>query len=309
MAISIRRQLLLLILGITVPFTLVGIFGLLRVWNISRTKLNTSAQEQAELAAFAFERWVDSQRRPLETFAAMAADGKTESLNGVQYVIKTRPYWIDVNIVSASGEVIRSFPADQDHAPTALINYLSTETPKRNSWVLVTDRTSDESRPVVAIATPIQTGGAVILRLDGAAIDALFSQIEPPGSAVIAVFDAQGQLLFRKQTADTPVTADVGSSPLLNALGAQRVTVAELQSPYDNIRRVYGLCRVGPTDFVIAVGVPSATLYEPMRVQFTRYALFSFFAFACALVAAILMGTTFNKMVQEIKERKKNEES
>ena len=293
----------MLILGITVPFTLVGAFGLLRVWNISRAQLNDSVQEQAELAALAFERWADSQRRPLETFAAIAADGKLQSLESVRYGIKTRPYWIDVNIVSANGEVLRSFSAGEEHVPPALIDYLLTETRKRNSWVLVTDRTRDESRPVVAIATPIQTGGAVILRLDGAAINASFSQIQPPGSAVIAVFDAQGQLLFRKQTADTPLPIDEGSSPLFNALGAQRVAVAELRSPYDNIRRVYGLCRVGPTDFVIAVGVPSATLYEPMRVQFTRYALFSFLAFACALVAAVLMGTTFNKMVQELKER------
>ena len=341
MAISIRRQLLLLILGITVPFTLVGVFDLLRVWNISRAQLNDSVQEQAELAALAFERWADSQRRPLETFAAIAADGKLQSLESVQYGIKTRPYWIDVNIVSANGEVLKSFPAGEEHAPSTLINHLIAETQKRNSWVLVTDRTRDESRPVVAIATPIQTGGAVILRLDGAAIDALFSEIQPSGSAVIAVFDAQGQLLFRKQTADAPLPIDVGSSPLFNALGAQRVTVAELRSPYDNIRRVYGLCRVGPTDFVIAVGVPSATLYEPMRVQFTRYALFSFLAFVCAMIAAILMqrkivdpiqrlnaaadalgkgdfnvsaptgapaeigelGTTFNKMAHEIKER------
>jgi signal transduction histidine kinase len=341
MAISIRRQLLLLILGITVPFTLVGVFGLLRVWNISRTQLNDSMQQQAELAALAFERWVDSQRRPLETVAAIAADGKIESLNVVEYGIKTRPYWIDVSIVSAAGEIMRSFPADQDQAPPALIHYLVTETQKRNSWLLVTDRTRDESRPVVAIATPIRGGGAVVLRIDGTAINALFSQIQPAGSVVIAVFDAQGQLLFRKQTADSPLTTDVGSSPLFNALGAKKVTVAELRSPYDNIRRVYGLCRAGPTDFVVAVGIPSATLYEPMRSQFTRYALFSFLAFVSAIVAAILMqrkivspmqrltaaadalgkgdfnvsaptsavteigelGTTFNKMAHEIKER------
>lgn len=341
MTISIRRQLLLLILSITVPFTLVGVFGLLRVWSISRSQLNDSVQQQAELAALAFERWVDSQRRPLETIAAIAADRKMQSLNSVEYGIKTRPYWMDVSIVSAAGAIVRSFPADAKHAPPALVDYLLTETQKRKSWLLVTDRTRDESRPVVAIATPIQTGGAVILQLDGAAIDALFNQIQPPGSAVIAVFDAQGQLLFRKQTDDTPLTIDVGSSPLFNALGAQRVTVAELHSPYDNIRRVYGLCRAGPTDFVIAVGVPSATLYEPMRGQFTRYALFSFLAFVCAMIAAIWMrrkivhpiqrlsavatalgkgdfsvsaptsaateirelGTTFNKMAQEIKER------
>lgn len=340
-AMSIRRQLLLLILGVTIPFTLVGVFDLLRVWKISRAQLDDSVKQQAELAALAFERWVDSQRRPLETIAAIAADGKGQSLNSVEYGIKTRPYWIDVTIVSTGSEIVRSFPADQEHLPPALIDYLLTEIQKRKSWLLVTDRTRDESRPVVAIATPIQTGGAVILRVDGAAINALFSQIQPPGSAVIAVFDAQGQLLFRKQTADSPLTIDVSSSPLFNALGTQRVTVAELRSPYDNIRRVYGLCRAGPTDFVVAVGVPSATLYEPMRTQFGRYALFSFIAFVCAIILAILMqrkivypiqrlsaaadalakgdfsisapagtaseigelGSTFNKMAQEIKER------
>lgn len=341
MAISIKRQLLLLILSITVPFTLVGVFDLLRVWNISRTQLNDSVQQQAELAALAFERWVDSQRRPLETIAAIASDGKMQSLSAVEYGLKTRPYWIDVSIVSAAGEIVRSFPADQEHTPPALVDYLLTETQKRNSWLLVTDRTRDESRPLVAIGAPIRTGGVVILRIDGAGINALFSQIQPPGSSVIAVFDSQGQLLFRKQTADSPLPIDVGSSPLFDALGAQRVTVAELRSPYDNVRRVYGLCRAGPTDFVIAVGVPSATLYEPMRVQFTRYALFSFLAFVCAIIAAIIMqrkivhpiqrlssaaralgrgdfsvsapssatteirelGTTFKKMAQEIKER------
>src|ERR1051325_11244012 len=222
MAISIRQQLLLLILGITVPFILVGVFDLLRVWNISRAQLDDSVRQQAELAALAFERWVDSQRRPLETFAAIVADGKEDSLNGVQYGVKTRPYWIDVNIVSANDESVGSFPAGQEHAPPALINYLLSETQKRNSWVLVTDRTRDESRPVVAIAAPVRTGGAVILRLDGAAINALFSQIEPPGSAVIVVFDGQGQLLFRKQAADSPLSIEVGSSPLFNALGGQR---------------------------------------------------------------------------------------
>src|SRR5690349_12808994 len=132
MAISIRRQLLLLILGITVPFTLVGAFGLLRVWNISRAQLDDSVQEQAELAALAFERWADSQRRPLETFAAIAADGKLQSLESVRYGIKTRPYWIDVNIVSANGKVLRSFSAGEEHVPPALIDYLLTETRKRN---------------------------------------------------------------------------------------------------------------------------------------------------------------------------------
>ncbi len=77
-------------------------------------------------------------------------------------------------------------------------------------------------------------------------------------------------------------------SPLFSALGNQRLTVVELQSPYDEIRRVYGLCRAGATDFVVSVGVPSANLYEPMRNQLNRYVVFSLLALGCAVMAAIL---------------------
>lgn len=331
----------MLIAGITLPFTFVGVLNLLRVWNIGRAQLDNSVKQQAELAALAFQRWVDAQREPLETIASIAADGKIQSLASEQYIVKTRPHWIDLTLVDDSGAHLRSYPTSRERPPSALIAYLLSETRKRQSWFLTTDRTLDESRPVVGIASPIKTGGAVIARIDGGTMNDLFSTIQLPGNAVIAVFDSQGRLLFRKQSDNKPLPPDVNSYPLFGALGTQRVAVAELRSPYDDIRRVYGLCRVEPTDFVIAVGVPSATLYEPMQHQFMRYALFSFLAVACAVVAAILMqrkivrpihrlssaahalgkgdfsasapananseigdlGAAFNSMAQEIKER------
>jgi signal transduction histidine kinase len=117
---------------------------------------------------------------------------------------------------------------------------------------------------------------------------------------VIAVFDSQGQLLYRQQTANTPPITEVSSSPLFAALGEERVAVSELRSPYDEVRRVYGLSRVGPTDFVIAVGVPSAILYEPMQRQFIRYLFFIFLAVVCAVVAAILMQRQIVRPIQRL---------
>lgn len=54
--------------------------------------------------------------------------------------------------------------------PNALTDYLVSEMRERNSRAVVTDRTVDEARPIVIIAVPIQKGGAVIARIDGAAI-------------------------------------------------------------------------------------------------------------------------------------------
>ena len=342
MRVNIRARLLLLIAGITIPFTLVGVIDLWQVWSIGRAQLESSMKQQVELAALAFERWVDAQREPLETIAAIASeDGAGSSLASINNFVDTRRHWLDLRIVDASGKTIRASSPTSDPPPAALTEYLASETQKSRSWTLITDRTSDELRPIVGIATPIETGGAVIARIDGGAINDLFRDIHLPAQAVIAVFDSQGQILFRKQTANTSRLTDVNSSPLFGALGNERIAVAELRSPYDEVRRVYALCRAGETDFVIAIGVPSATLYEPMQRQFTRYLLFSLLAFGVAMLAALLMqrqilwpiqrlssaahalgrgdfsvsapsdaksevgdlGTAFNSMAQQIKER------
>jgi signal transduction histidine kinase len=290
MKIGIRGRLLLLTFGIAIPLAVIGILALNRMWNLGRAQLDDSVKQQAELAALAFDRWVDSQRQPLITIAAVAGQQKLNASDtNIQFVVSTRPYWLGIDVVDASGKMLLSEPREHEPPPIALVEYLLRETARKDSWVLVTDRTQDASRPIFAIAAPIQTGGAVIARIDGAVINELFRDIELPGSGIIAVFDGRGELLYRKQTATTRVTPEVTSSPLFSALGNQRVTVVELQSPYDRITRVYGLCRAGTTDFVISVGIPSATLYEPMGRQLNRYVVLSLGALGVAVLAAIFL--------------------
>src|SRR5919112_5186938 len=70
-AMGIRGRLLLLAIGVAVPLALVGALGLRGRWDAGRLQLDESIQQQAELAAVAFERWVDAQRQPLNTIAAV----------------------------------------------------------------------------------------------------------------------------------------------------------------------------------------------------------------------------------------------
>ena len=72
MKIGIRGRLLLLTFGIAIPLAVIGILVLNRMWNLGRAQLDDSVKQQAELAALAFDRWVDSQRQPLITIAAVA---------------------------------------------------------------------------------------------------------------------------------------------------------------------------------------------------------------------------------------------
>jgi signal transduction histidine kinase len=157
-----------------------------------------------------------------------------------------------------------------------------------NSWVLATDRTRDEARPIFALAVPAGEG-AVMARVDGAAINDLFSDIEMSDRAVIAVFDSESRRLYRRQTTSEPIDLNVSGMPLIAALGAGRTAVVEMESPYDGVRRVYGLARAGDTGCVLSVGIPSSTLYEPARRQLKRHVMFSLIALAFAVVAAMLI--------------------
>ncbi|HWS90544.1 MAG TPA: HAMP domain-containing protein, partial [Pyrinomonadaceae bacterium] len=290
---GIRARLLVLAVVIAVPLAIVGVADMRGVWRSNRAQLDEALRQQAELAAVAFERWTDAQRQPLTTLAAEA--GELRSLRSPQLAehlrltVQTRPYWIDARLIDRAGETVVAQPAGREMPPPALIGHLLSEIERRGRWAIATDRTLDEARPVFALAVPAAGEGAVLARVDGAAVGELFRDIEMSESAVIVVFDSQGRRLYRRKTPAEPLDPAGSGAPLLASLGAGRTAVIETESPYDGVRRVYGLARAGETGCVVSVGIPSSTLYEPALRQFYRHALYSLVALLCAVAAALLI--------------------
>ncbi len=277
-------------IGIAVPLTLVGLTVLWGMWRESRRQLNHSVEEQAELAAVAFERWIDGQRQPLTTLAAIAAQHPPPPLAAsLPFIVNTRPYWIDLQVLDAAGNAFVTQPKNAQPLPAELAGTLRDEMRRRNSWAVVTDWTRGEGRPIIAIATPVEGGGAIIARVDGSALGELFRNIELSDESIIAVFDSQRRVLYRSSTEKTYYGTDRSGSPLFVPLNNQPKAVVEAVSPYDGVRRIYGLVRVGSTDCVVAIGAASATLYKPARWELTRYLLFSLLALLCAVAAALII--------------------
>jgi signal transduction histidine kinase len=182
-----------------------------------------------------------------------------------------------------------SQPSRREILPNALTDYLVSEMRATNSWTVVTDRTLDEARPIVIIAVPIEKGGAVIARIDGAAINQLFDSIELSPQVIISVVDSDGRVLYRRRGSEAPSEADVSWAPLSSVLTNASTTVIELTSPIDGIKRVYGMAHVRETGLVAMIGIPSATLYEPARQRLVRYTLIGLIALLLALVAALVI--------------------
>ncbi len=301
---GIRGKLLLLAAGIAVPLVVVGTLDLRNMWRLSRSQLNDSVKQQVDLASVALERWLDDQKKALDAIAALAGtqDTRTPTIReNLENVLRTRPFWLDLRITNSGGTTLMSQPTRREILPNALTDYVVSEMRERNSWAVVTDRTIDEARPIVIIAVPIEKGGAVIARIDGAAINQLFDSIELSPQVVISVIDSDGRVLYRRRGSEAPSDADVTWSPLSSILSNERTNVVELTSPIDGIRRVYGMAHVRETGLIALIGIPSSTLYEPARRRLIRYGVTGLIALLLAIGAALVIERSIVQPVRRLR--------
>lgn len=300
---GIRKRLLALSIGIAIPLILVGLVMLWALWQESRRELNHSIEEQSQLAAVAFEKWIDGQRQPLSTLAAVAGEhprGPFPFEGRLSYMVQTRPHWIDLRILDDKGAPLLLQSPDARPLPVVLVSTLQNEVQRRNSWVVVTDWSRGEGYPILALAVPAANGGMIVVRIDGAAIGELFHEIELPEGAVIAVFDSQRRVLYRSSSENTYLGTDRSDSPLFTPLSTQSKAVIETTSPYDGVKRIYGLVLVRSTDCVVATGIPTSTLYSLARRQISRYLIFSLIALLCAIAAAILIAQNIARPILKL---------
>ena len=289
---SIRARLLLLTLGLLVPLMLVGLYNQTDAWNTSRELLNRSMEHQAKLAATAFEQWVGAQRQTLLTVSDLAQTGTANNAVLLEYlnsVVKTRPAWLNVEIVNPAGEVVISQTAKKWNLHATPVENLKARIDESRSLVIATEQISDKQLRLLTMAMPLADGNFVVARIDGTSASDVFKQLELPADHIIAVFDSNGRLIFRSQVTPEQFSLDVSQTPLLTALSGRRTGVIEVESPYDKIDRVYGLARIDSVDAAVAVGLPRDDLYGGAQQQLRQQLLLSLLIACLAVFAAFLI--------------------
>ncbi|HET8781127.1 MAG TPA: ATP-binding protein [Pyrinomonadaceae bacterium] len=297
---SIRRRLMMLAIGGVVPLLVVGLIVLWAVWQAKQEQLNESLEQQAELASVVFERWLDAQYQPLRTIASYSP----EHLNDrslLEADLKAtrvqRPHWLDVRVVDARAGIVSQFPPEAAGLPSGLTEKLLAEV-QNGAADVETDWTRGEGQYVLALAYPLAAGGAVIARVDGAALREQLQGITSTQRAVITLLDQQHRVVYRSQTPESAIGMDLSESGVRSALQSQKTAVIAVESSIDGVERVYGLARVGETGYTVMVGVPSAILYATLWRQLTVYAVIGLLVVIATMTAALLIARSIARPVQ-----------
>jgi len=297
---SIRSRLLTLAIGGVVPLLIVGLIVLWAVWNGKQQQLNEALEQQAELAAVVFDRWLDAQYQPLRTIASYPPEHLNDpsSLDAdLKAALIQRPYWIDLRVVNASAKIVSKYPSDAVGLPVGLTEKLLAEV-QRGVPDVETDWTRGEGQYVLALAFPLAAGGAVIARIDGAALREPLQGVTSMQRAVITLLDQRHRVVYRSQTPESAIGMDLSESGVRSALQSQNTAVIAVKSSIDGVERVYGLARVAETDYVVMVGVPSAILYASLWRQLTGYSLIGLLAVFGTMTAALLIARSIARPVR-----------
>ncbi len=289
-------------LGLVIPLVLVGFFNLWNFWQVSRAQLNESLEQQAKLAARAFEQRILAHRQTLETISALASSGEnTFTLEDyLNSIVKTRPNWLDVQIVNTNGEVVLSQSSKTTNLPAISVKEIKDKAERENSFVISTEESADKKLSLLSLALPIANRNFVVARIDGASVNDVFERLNLPDDNLIAVFDENNRLLYRNHGLSEQMSLDAGETPLFTALREKREGTIEVESPYDKVRRVYGLARVETANGIVAVGIPSAKLYELTRRQFVRQLLFGLLIAVLAITAAFVIALSITQPMRRL---------
>lgn len=296
---SIRGRLLTLAIGGVLPLLIVGLAVLWIVWTEKRTQLNESLEQQAELLGVVFDRWLDAQYQPLRTIASYPPDPLNDPSAlkvNLHATISPRPHWVDLRVLDSTGRVMAIEPAGAGDLPSGLGEKLLAEA-KRGASDVETDWTRGEGHYLLAVAAPVE-GGAVIARIEGAALKDALHGITLPERAVVTLLDQNHRIIYRSQTTESAVGLDLSGMNQLSAVNERNTAVVVSKSSVDNIERVYGLSRVGNTGYVVMVGAQSAILYASAWRQLMGYAVIGLIVVFGTVTAALLIARSIARPVR-----------
>ena len=297
---SIRRRLLALAVGGVLPLLIVGLIVLGIVWSEKQQQLNESLEQQAELAAVVFDRWLDAQYQPLITIASYPPNHLNEKPaleENLKAALRNRKHWIDLRVLDSSGRVVATEPAGAGNLPPGLGEKLVGEV-RGGVPDVETDWTHGEGRYLVAVAVPLEGGGAVVARIEGAALKEPLYGITLPDRAVVTLLDQRYRVVYRSQTPESAIGMDLSNSDFSSALQIQKTGLVVVRSSIDGVERVYGLGRVGKTGYVVMVGIPSEILYASAWQQLTGYAVVGLLVVFGTMTGALLIARSIARPVR-----------
>lgn len=305
-ALSIRAYLLLLVLGVMVPFMVLHLYLVSRETERETRTAQDMVVSLAHIAAGDTEHFLTDARVVLQRLVEQPA---IRSLDAQQCATHLRlfpcvnPNFCAISVDTAAGVSVCAV-AEANSRPINVLqdpNTMRKTLASKDMTISEQFVDADSARHLILLSHPIRdasgnNSAVLTIAVDLLNYDSLHYKTAlenaklPPGS-VVTIIDARGRVIARWPNAANWVGADSHDVPIVRQALADTAASGVRARGMDGVEKVYGIAAIRGTDWRLYAGIPVAVILTPLQeVMFHNLALGAAIAVLAAALALYLGG-------------------
>jgi signal transduction histidine kinase len=223
--------------------------------------------KRAETSALAYDQWIEAAKRQTQSLALMAPLREqtqiASSRKDLSQLSGPLNYFDGIYFIDETGKSVTSVISNDPPNQLTIRNlWENIRAQKIEVPSVFESGESGNSKLYFAAATA--NGGAIVTRINGDRLGEVFNDIRLSEGSVVTVFDPEGQVQYRRTSNDSDFDPSVLRTGLARAIHDKPYSIAEVVSPYDGIKRVYGVARTGDGSSLVAIGLVSDEYFSPL---------------------------------------------
>ena len=303
-ALSIRTYLLLLVLGIMVPFMALHLYLVSRQIERETRTAQDMVVSLAYVAAGDTEHFLTDAKVVLQRLVEQPAIRSLDAQQCATYLHLfpcVNPNFCGISVVTAAGVPVCAV-AEAASRPVNVLqdpNFMRKTLASKDMTIGEQFVDADSARHLIALSRPIRdasgnNSAVLTITVDLLNYDSLHYKTAlenaklPPGS-VVTIVDARGRVIARWPNAANWVGADSHDVPIVRQALADTAGQGVRARGMDGVEKVYGIAAIRGTDWRLYAGIPVAVVLTPLQeVLFLNLALGAAIAVLAAALALYL---------------------
>lgn len=279
-ALSIRAYLLLLALGVMLPFLALHVYLVVRQTGHETQTAQDMVLSLAHIATGDTEHFLADAKQVLQRLAEQPAIRSLDARQCGTYLRLfpcVNPNFCSISVVTAAGDTVCSVaapssrPVDIRQVP----HWLDQTLARRDMSISALFVDTDSERPLILLGHPIyeasgKNKGALSIAVDLLNYDSLHYKTAlenarlPPGS-VVTIIDSVGRVIARWPNAGKWVGTDSHDVPIVRSVLYGEAQVGLRAKGMDGVEKLYGIAAIRGTDWHLYAGLPVAVILTPVE--------------------------------------------
>ena len=319
--LNIRTRMLVLCFCVAAPLLAIGCFSLYKEYKTLRHEAERATLLQAATGVKALSSWIQSQLFALNSIATLVStpDSKANLDQKLSTALASQPTWKALYWVDENGEIGASAVSPQKAGD--LCRQLMADDMTANLFVDVkaggkarfwSSQVQDREQQLYLIASaPVivqdkggpKSRGQVMTAIDPQAVLNLFNGVSEPrdkSSSVVAVIDESKRVIARTIENELWHGKDFSRAKTVQAAQAKLRGTFEAVGIADPTPRAYAFDHVPLTNWLLVVGLPTATIYGTAHDWLMIMVTLAVSAVSLSFIMAYLATSHFTKAIHTL---------